>query len=123
MSRIAVFVLVGVSTVLAVSLSGIADDGHELLESTMKDYFKGKTSIVARSVKGQATADEKAKLAAVVKKLAEVKPPRGDADAWKAKIAKLVAATEAVANDAPGAAALLKEAANCKACHKEHKPD
>lgn len=123
MSRIAVFALIGVSMVLALSVSGVADDGHELLESTMKDYFKGKTSIVARSAQGKATAQEKAKLAAAVKKLADVKPPRGDAEAWKAKIAKLIAATEAVANDAPGATALLKEAANCKACHKEHKPD
>lgn len=123
MSRIVMFALVGCSFVLAGSMSGLADEGHELLESTMKDFFKGKTSIVARSTQGKATAEEKANLAAAVKKLADVKPPRGDEDAWKTKIAALVAATEAIAKDAPGAKGMLKKAANCKACHKEHKPD
>lgn len=117
MSRIVMFVLVGCSLVLAGSMSGLAD-GHEVLESTMKDL----TSIVARSTQGKATAEEKANLAAAVKKLADIKPPRGDEAAWKTKIAGLIAAADAVANDAPGANGMLKKAANCKACHKEHKP-
>jgi len=91
---------------------------HEIFEEIMKKGFKGSKEnppLLKKVIGGSATAEEKAKLAAFIKKLATLKPPEGDAVSWKEKTQALVVAVEK--NDLKA----LKAAANCKACHKVHK--
>jgi cytochrome c553 len=47
----------------------------------------------------------------------------GDAAAWKTKATALAAAGKALAAGKAGALEQWKEAANCKACHTDHKPE
>ena len=116
-------------TVAAALLAGAnlasADKGehHEAFEEIMKKGFKGKTSLVGKASAGKASAAEIKKLQGMLSKLASLKPPKGSTDSWKSKTAALIKAGNLVAKgDAKGGAA-LKKAANCKACHKAHKPD
>ena len=51
--------------------------------------------------------------------MANTEPPKGDAAAFKEKVAKLIGATEDVIAKKDGAAAHYKEAANRKDCHKD----
>ena len=84
----------------------------------MKKGFKGtkeNPALLKKVLGGSATADEKAKLAEYIKKMATLKPEKGDADSWKQKSEALVKAIEK--DDLKA----LKQASNCKACHKVHK--
>jgi len=84
---------------------------------------QGEKKIGEKIVEGTATdAEVKATLDAY-KAMADCKPPRGEAVAFKEKVTKLIAATSDVAEKKAGANAAYKEAANCKACHSEHKPE
>jgi hypothetical protein len=58
---------------------------------------------------------EKAEQVEFFTALAQNKPPRGEGEAWKAKTDALVAAAKG------GDAEKLAKAANCMACHSEHK--
>ena len=91
---------------------------HEIFEEIMKKGFKStkeKPALLKKVVDGTATVEEKTKLAEYIKKLVTLKPPEGDADSWKKKTQALNAAM--MKNDLKA----LKNAANCKACHKVHK--
>ena len=104
-------------------LIGASVRADDVIESVMKDGFKGKESIAAKVGKGEASADEKKKMAVLVAKLIGTKPPQGDAKAWADRIAKLDVAAKAIASGKADSAELWKAASNCKACHKEHKPE
>ena len=104
-------------------IAGASVRADDVIESVMKDGFKGKESIAAKIGKGEASADEKKKMAVLVAKLVGTKPPQGEAKAWADKIGKLNAAAKAIATGKADAAELWKAASNCKACHKEHKPE
>ncbi|QNN23127.1 hypothetical protein HED60_12890 [Planctomycetales bacterium ZRK34] len=113
---------VAIVMILFVGLA-YAGDGHELLEKIMKDYHKGKTSLVQKAVKGEASKEEIAKLSEAYHQMAKMKPPVGGQADWDKRVAALIAATDQLAAGTPGAGGALKKAVNCKACHKEHKPD
>ena len=104
-------------------IAGASVRADDVIESVMKDGFKGKESIAAKVGKGEASADEKKKMAVLVAKLIGTKPPQGDAKAWADRIAKLDVAAKAIASGKADSAELWKAASNCKACHKEHKPE
>ena len=104
-----------------IGASAYAED--DTIAEVMKGGFKGKESIAAKIGKGEASADEKKKMAGLVAKLVGTKPPQGEAKAWADKIGKLDVAAKAIATGKADAAELWKAAANCKACHKEHKPE
>jgi hypothetical protein len=91
---------------------------HEIFEEIMKKGFKGskeKPPLLKKVMGGSATEEEKEKLTEYIKKLATLKPPKGDAESWKEKTQALVLAAEK--NDLKA----LKNTSNCKACHKVHK--
>jgi hypothetical protein len=91
---------------------------HGPFEEIMKKGFKGSKespALLKKVTGGSATAEEKAKLAEYIKKLATLKPEKGDAASWKEKTDALVKAIE------KDDVAALKEASNCKACHNVHK--
>lgn len=116
-----------VSLLLAVALPALvlADENHEIIEKVMKEGLKGKTSPLAKVLDGEATEEETAALAELVQTMKETHPPRGEKEAYNEKVAELIAAMNAVAEGDTGPAAIerLDKAANCKACHSEHKPE
>jgi surface antigen len=86
-----------------------------VMKACMKDGLCGKVA------GGKASDDEKKALVENFEALAANKPPKGSADSWKEKTSALVDAAKAAAAGKEGAEAKLKAAANCMACHKEHK--
>jgi cytochrome c556 len=74
-------------------------------------------------IDGSVSDEDLKKTLELYKAMADTKPPKGDAVAFKEKVAKLIGATEQVVAKKDGAGAAYKDAANCKACHKEHKAD
>ena len=83
---------------------------------------EGQKKIGEKICEGTATDEEASKTLSLYKAMLDCTPPRGEKAAYKEKMEKLIAATEAVVAKKDGAAAQYKEAVNCKACHSEHKP-
>ncbi len=109
---------------LALPLTSLAD--NEKIEHVMKTAFKapkGTPKLVEKVIDGTASDQELKDFAELVKALPAEKPPRGDEASWKTKSEALAAAAALCAAKDPSGPAKLKEAANCKACHKEHKPE
>ena len=104
-------------------ITGVSLRADDVIEKVMEDGFKGKESIAAKIGKGEASDADKKKMAELVAKLIGTKPPQGDAKAWVDKIAKLDVAAKAIAAGKADAAELWKAASNCKACHKDYKPE
>ena len=104
-------------------IAGASVRADDVIEDVMKEGFKGKESIAAKIGKGEASDADKKKMAVLVAKLIGTKPHQGDAKAWADKIGKLNDAAKAIATGTADSAELWKAASNCKACHKEHKPE
>jgi len=83
---------------------------------------KGKESLFAKVVEGKGSDEDAKKLSEFYDALAKAKPPQGDEKSWTAKTSALAAAAKDMAEKKPGAAAKLKAAGDCKACHSVHKP-
>lgn len=112
------------TSIAIVSFAFAAEDNP--IKKAMQTAHKapqGEKKICEKIVVGTATDDEIKSALDAYKAMGDFKPPRGDEAAFKAKVAKLVAATEEVAAKKPDAVAHYKEAVNCKACHSEHKPE
>ncbi len=92
---------------------------HDIMETANE----GKNSLYERVIGGKGTAEEAKKLSDLYQALPGLKPPKGDMKSWKEKATALAAAAKEVADKKPGALDKLKAAADCKACHKVHKPD
>ncbi len=109
---------------IAISTAVVADENHEILEKVMKEGLKGDDSPLAKVLDGAASKSETKSLAKLIKTMEGTKAPKGDQAAYDAKVAELIAAMDAVAGGDTGEAALgrLDKAANCKACHTDHKP-
>jgi len=114
-----------VFTTLTASLALAADEPNPIKDSMKYSHKapKGEKKINEKIIEGAATDAEIAKTLELYKAIGDTKPPKGDAADFKAKVAKLVAATEEVVAKKPDAAMHYKEAVNCKACHSEHKAD
>ena len=113
-----------VAAVGFVNLSG-AEDKEDAkpkynIKAVMKKCMKG--GLCKKVAGGQATAAEEKELVEMFMALAGNKPPKGEAESWKAKTMALLDAAKGVAGDKEGSTAALKKAANCAACHKLHKP-
>ncbi len=100
-----------------------ADKPKHSIKEVMEQGFKGKTSAAARVGKGEDTKDDFKLLAELTRDLPLNTPEMGDAKAWKTKTTALAAAAKALADGKAGALEQWKEAANCKACHTDHKPE
>ena len=102
--------------------AGAADDDAPKYKTKeiMKAAFKG--PLIKKVASGQASDDDKAKLHEMLVALSKNKAPKGEADSWDKLTGALVKAGKAAVDGDPKAAGMLKKAANCKACHKEHKP-
>lgn len=109
-SAVAVFALV---LLLDGTSQGGGKDEKVTIKLVMQKAMKG--GLCAKVASGKASDDEKKELVRLFEGLAKTDPPKGEAAAWKDKTKALL---EAAKNN-DGAA--LKKAANCAACHKEHK--
>ncbi len=100
-----------------------ADDDDEpkyKIKDVMKKAFKG--PLLKKVASGKASDDEKKELHAMLVALGKHKPPKGEADSWKKLTSALNKAGKAAVDGDDDAAAQLKKASNCKACHSQHKP-
>tara|TARA_R110002049_G_scaffold72490_7_gene187589 strand:- start:172586 stop:172963 length:378 start_codon:yes stop_codon:yes gene_type:complete len=91
------------------------------IEDVMKKGM-GKKGLLAKVTSGEASEAETKTLHEMFVALAAHEPPKGEADSWKKKTRALVKAAKAAVDGEDDAAGKLKKAANCKACHSEHKP-
>ena len=101
-----------------------ADDDDKKPKYTIKQVmgkaFKG--PLLKKVAKGDASDEEKKQLHEMLVSMSKQKPPRGEEASWKKLNGVLVAAAKGVVDGDKDAAGKLKKGANCKACHKEHKP-
>jgi hypothetical protein len=97
---------------------------EEKPKHTIKDVMKvaHKEKLLDKIATGKGSKEEAKQLLELYQALGANKPPKGDAEGWKAKTVAIVGAAQDVVNDKPGAGAALKKAVNCAQCHKEHKP-
>lgn len=121
--------IVAAMAVASLTLTAFADHHEEGDKKNPKDTHdvmewghKGKDSIAARVKDGKGTAEEIDLLVVYYNVMAKSKPPEGDMDSWKTKTQALVKTINNVKAKKPNAVAEYKEALNCKACHKLHKP-
>jgi hypothetical protein len=102
---------------LILVLAGGQADGQEKpkykIAEVMAKAMKG--GLCKKVADGKATAAEKETLIELFTALHANTPPKGSAESWKGKTSALLDAAKAGDN------AALKKAANCAACHKEHK--
>jgi hypothetical protein len=105
-------------TVFAMT-SGAQDDKKVAIKEVMAVAMKGK--LCDKVAKGEASEEEKKKLAGLFAALHENKPPRGEQASWDEKTKALVDAANDVLAGKAGAGEKLRAAANCMACHSAHK--
>lgn len=79
------------------------------------------TGLLKKVAIGKATPDESKHLLALYKVMAELKPPAGEAESWKAKSGLLVEAVEAIIAGQEDGRQRLQKASHCKSCHDAHK--
>lgn len=89
------------------------------IKEVMKTAHKG--GLMKKVAEGTGTEEEKKQLAELYVALHKNTPPKGGADSWKTKTDALVKASKDVLEGKKGAGEALKKAADCKACHSEHK--
>ncbi len=118
--------MMGVTAAIAMgSMAALhAEDDDAKAKHSVKEIMAKcmKSGLCKKVADGKASAEETANLVAMLSELPKNEAPKGDADSWKKKTAAVAAAAKAVAEGKDGAAAALAKAANCAACHKEHKP-
>jgi cytochrome c556 len=114
---------VAFTSTFTVTSAFAAEDGPiKKAMQTVHKAPKTEKKLGEKIIEGTATDEEKQIALALYKAMADSKAPQGDDAAFKAKVAKLISATEDVVAKKPDAIAHYKEAVNCKACHSEHKP-
>jgi hypothetical protein len=89
------------------------------IKEVMQIAMKG--GLCKKVASGEASEEEKKKLAGLFAALHENKPPKGEQSSWDEKTKALVAAANDVLAGKEGAGAALQKAANCMACHSAHK--
>ncbi len=104
--------LFALALVIQSSVDGAAGD-KITIKDVMKTAMKG--GLCKKVASGKASDDEKKELIKLFTGLSMTTPPKGDEAAWKEKTKALLDAAKADDGKALG------KAANCAACHKEHK--
>ena len=100
--------------------SGAQDQTKATIKEVMQICMK-KGGLCGKVAKGEATDEEKKKLAGLFAALHENKPPKGDTGSWDSKTKALVDAANDVLAGKPGAGEALGKAADCMGCHSAHK--
>jgi hypothetical protein len=95
-------------------------DGEALTINDVMRYAMTQ-HLCKKVAKKEATAEEQQRLLSLFETLGSLEPPKGSAESWKEKTGALVTAAREIAEGEPSHSKLMK-AANCSACHKEHRP-
>ena len=103
----------------AVSQADDKDKPKFTIKEVMKKALKG--GLHKKVAGGTASDKEKKELNEMYVALSKNKPKKGDAASWKKLTGALVKASKDAVDGKDGAAAALKKAGNCGACHKVHK--
>ena len=99
----------------ALTIKEIMKKAHKPAKPTDKIYLLKKVAT------GKATAAEAKQLHDYYKKLAKLKPTKGDQASWNAKTKALVDAAKAAVDKDANFKTKLTKASNCSSCHKVHK--
>lgn len=92
------------------------------IKEVMKEAHKKPKDLLRKIVVGNAaTSEDKQRLLELYQALAKNDPPKGTPGSWKEKVDLLVTAAQAVVDGQADAVNQLNKAANCTACHAEHK--
>ncbi len=95
--------------------------GSDVIKKVMKESFKPDDALCKKVSGGTATEAELAQMLKICQDICAATPPKGDPAAWTSKCQALINAVKKIqAKDAMGVEA-FKKAANCKACHTDHK--
>jgi hypothetical protein len=109
--------------IAALSMSAAALDAkYQPIADAMKFAHKapkGEKKVSDKILDGTVSDEDLKKTLDLYKAMADTPPPKGDAAAFKEKVAKLISATEDVIAKKDGAVAEYKEAVNCKSCHMD----
>jgi hypothetical protein len=110
---------------VAITLTAFALDAkYQPIADAMKFAHKapkGVPKVSDKIIDGTVSEADLKKTLELYKAMANTEPPKGDAAAFKEKVAKLISATEDVVAKKDGAGAAYKAAVNCKDCHSEFK--
>ncbi len=96
------------------------DEPQHSIKDVMKKVMKGKPNFLSKVADG-GSEKEKKELHEWLVALGKNKPPKGEADSWKKLTGKLVSTSQDLIDGKAGAGKAVMAAANCKACHSEHK--
>lgn len=115
--------MLGTLMICFVSLPVFAADDDDEPKYKIKDVMKKamKGPLLKKVASGSASDAEKKELHEMFVALSKNEPPKGDAESWKKLTGALVKAAKGAVDGDDGAAAALKKAGNCKACHSQHK--
>jgi hypothetical protein len=104
-------------------LSSFAADEKEP-KYNIKQVMKAahKDGLMAKIAEGKGEKADAEKLVELYTALGQNKPPKGEAESWKAKTDAVLAAAKDVVAGKEGANAKLKATVNCGECHTAHKP-
>jgi hypothetical protein len=89
------------------------------IKDVMKKAMKG--GLLKKVAGGEASAEEKEELHAMLVALSKAEPKKGEAESWEKLTGALVEAGQAAIDGDEKAGKMLEKAANCKACHEAHK--
>jgi hypothetical protein len=107
----------------AAALSAAEPHPKYTIKEVMKTLHKGEDNIAKHVLQGKGTKEEIAKLVEYYQSLPLDTPKQGDPQIWKQKATALYSSARALQAGQPNALAAYKDAVNCKACHKQFKPE
>ena len=117
------FLAITALAVIATSIALAADETNPIKDA-MKFAHKapqGEKKLSDKIIDGTAPEADVKKTLDLYKAMVDTKPPKGEQADYKAKVEKLIVATQEVVDKKPDALLHYKDAVNCKACHSEHK--
>src|ERR1700735_254087 len=116
-----------VTLTVALALAAFAlDPKYQPIADAMKFAHKapkGEKKVSDKIIDGTVSDEDLKKTLELYKAMANTEPPKGDAAAFKEKVAKLIGATEDVVAQKDGAGAAYKKAVSGKACHSDFRED
>ena len=109
------------ATLVLVSIAFAADSDNATKQAMNFAHKapRGEKKLNEKIVEGTAAEADIKKALELYKLMADTKPPKGDAVAFKEKTNKLITATEEVLAKNPDGIAHYKSAVDCKACHSD----
>ena len=117
---LAVLALVSLFAASSVAFQPEAPRAKKSIKEVME--LAHKDGLLKKVVDKEASKEDKDQLLDLYIDMLETEPPMGDRSSWIMLAGRSVVAASKVAVGREGAEEELKEATNCAACHRVHKP-